>query len=100
MSKDTVRVLTDALALIDAPEKWCQGVAQIGAARCADRALCDVARQERHEGAWQRYNRGRLTLQIAIGQTDILTWNDRAGRTHAEVVAAFQRAIEIAEAAE
>ena len=36
-------------------------------------------------------------LEKAVGINGIEHWNDMPGRTHAEVLAAFDRAIEIAE---
>lgn len=93
MSSDTARVLADALALIDAPEKWCQGVSQINGAHCAGKAIAVAG------GGWASCRNAEHILALAIGQIDIVSWNDQPSRTHAEVVAAFRRAIEIAEAA-
>jgi hypothetical protein len=37
-------------------------------------------------------------LRRSIGQSDIIAWNDSPGRTQAEVIAAFDKAIALARA--
>lgn len=81
--KKTSEVLTSALALIDTPEKWFGGGGEwIGTGKkCADLALSACARQEQYDEF-------------------IHDWNDAPGRTHADVVAAFRRAIAAEQAKE
>jgi hypothetical protein len=86
-------VLRRARSLIDAPEKWCKGKLQIGDSFCIEGALRAAASVHRYEAlpapAWG-------LLRQAIG-TSVINWNDDDERTHAEVLAAFSRAIELAE---
>jgi endonuclease YncB( thermonuclease family) len=62
---------------------------------CMIAALADA-------GAGDLRSEAREFLRKAVSPsnryTDIATWNDRPGRTQAEVLAAFDRAIELAEA--
>lgn len=63
---------------------WCAAGATIRAAKCEVLLM---------SGAFQH-------LEKAVGINGIEHWNDMPGRTHAEVLAAFDRAIEIAEKSE
>lgn len=83
-------VLRRARALIDSPEKWCKGAMRTeDGRRCIFGAIDDAA--------------GRLAIDEshlfsrATGIRNIAEWNNAPERTHAEVLAAFDRAIALAE---
>lgn len=73
--------LTAVKALIDTPEKWCQGQMQRGEARCVVGAFTG--------GRIEAF----LFLANSIGTFSISDWNDNASRTHDQVMAAFDTAI-------
>jgi hypothetical protein len=84
----TRETLIAARALIDTPDKWTQGTMRQGVQRCMVGALCAASS-------------GSITptvsaLRRIIGCWSLTAWNDRADRTHAEVLAAFDKAIEAA----
>lgn len=110
-------VLRAARALIATPERWTRSTYMRDSAglrldiRCADdraRAVCwcslgataqvasdcDYGASDCDYGAEVKADR---LLEAAVGG-DVVRWNDRPGRTHAEVLAAFDRAIALAEA--
>jgi hypothetical protein len=80
-------VLRRARALIDTPEKWCQGQCELGEAKCALGAIL---------GADPNYAAAALALNRVVAP-NIPAWNDAPERTHADVMAAFDRAITLAE---
>lgn len=91
----TADLLRKARALIDASEKWCQGWGD-GGRRCVLHALADVS----PDGVYDR--KASSLLSKCAGWNSPLSlgyWNDRPGRTHAEVLALMDRAIAAAEAA-
>ena len=106
MTASTADVLRAARALVATPSQWWQyrGHRGVEASRsCAGLALAAAeGYPDRHcPDAW-------LTLASAAGLGDldlgdvseaIYDWNDAPERTHAEVLAAFDRAIAAAEAA-
>jgi hypothetical protein len=49
------------------------------------------------DGSWETTWQTAGHFADAIGDTEIYDWLDAPGRTHAEVLAAFDRAIELAE---
>lgn len=93
-------VLRRARALVDTPEKWCGGgVRYTPMLKCSATAigiasafngerldLCDMARG---------YFAGSIGAPNSI--SGIWVWNDAPERTHADVLQAFDRAIELAE---
>jgi hypothetical protein len=95
-----VEVLIAARELISVPERWTRGVYSLidendeavcwcGAGAvyaAADRAGCNP-------------EHARCLLNDAVG-TGYIIWNDDPNRTHAEVLAAFDKAIELARAEE
>lgn len=101
-------ILRKARALIDAPEKWTRGAL----ARDADRipqwpadesatCFCSLGAIVKASGreAGQEHapdTASRRAMERAIGQ-NIETWNDDPATTHADVLAAFDRAIALAE---
>lgn len=85
--------LRAAQALINTPDTWCQGVyfTEEGA-RCADKAVITTAAR-RHISTTAM---DRALLDV-IDAGSLTVWNDAPGRTHAQVMAAFDRAIQHAE---
>ena len=84
----TRETLIAARAWIDTPEKWTQGVYHVDGARCMGGALMLAA-----AGRTEPY----LVIYAVIGDDySISSWNDQPGRTHAEVMEVFDRAIEAA----
>lgn len=101
---NTAEILRAARALIEKPEAWTQGRycldangavlsygEQGGVKWCAAGALGAVNGGECPEEAWD-------LLQAAGGHWSVTGFNDNPDRTHAEVLAAFDKAIAIAEA--
>lgn len=93
-------VLAAARELLAVPGAWWDGSAGAGvkATICASTAISE---QVEVSGALARSARGYL--QVAIGRDAedgpevIYTWNDKPGRKLAEVLAAYDRAIALAE---
>ena len=103
MTQDTIKSrLQAARALIDQPEKWTQGAFRRDAQgnelmishlpvarRCAYGAIIAVS-----------YADEDIEIELSdalervINDCEITYWNDRPDRTHAEVMQAFDRAIE------
>jgi len=92
----TKELLTDARELISDPRAWIQGtysVFMVGtgqACYCGFGALHAVSLSTICESDARR----RLNAVTACG--DFIKWQDAPHRTHAEVLAAFDRAIEAA----
>lgn len=99
--KSVIAILHAARARV--ASGWCQGNAAMRDGTlcmfddanqwCASGALYAARRATGEREAWHR---GAVFLRQAIG-SEITRWNDRQGRTQAEVVAAFDRAIALAE---
>jgi hypothetical protein len=84
-------VLIKAKALIDTPEKWCQGEFRHGPARCARAAVCDT-------GAFFCERNAAEAVLRSTNPTGFVTpYNDSKSTTHAGVMAWFDRAIQAAE---
>lgn len=77
-------VLVAAREMLANPENWIRG-----RSRSADGKHCMVDALWKASGA----SEAMATLAEAIGGGSISAWNDAEGRTHAEVMAAFDRAI-------
>ena len=94
-----VEQLRAARALVDSPRRWWQfGGHNSGEhdCTCAGLALTQIA-----DDAGDRERRAREFFARTVGLTsgpDIFDWNDAPERTHADVLAAFDKAIEAAEA--
>jgi hypothetical protein len=93
----TVDVLRDARALIDTPEKWCKGIMRSGGRRCAVGAVSDATGGEMHMRESEA-NAAFGALARAAGGRRIYLLNDDPKTTHADVIAAFDRAIAAEEA--
>ena len=115
MNEETIKSrLQAARALIDQPEKWTQGAlardakdnpVEIGTtvevvALCASGAIIEASMNNGRFCAEERAVRDHLMKSIngPSGSLYVLAeWNDDPGRTHAEVMQAFDRAIEEAQ---
>lgn len=94
MSAETARVLRGARALIDSPHLWSHhGMYGPNGQICMAVALGRA--NERGPAGWDEV---AAALRRATGGIDIAAWNDAPGRTHAEVLAAFDAAIATEEA--
>lgn len=99
----TAAVLRRAKALIDTPAKWTKGALARDAAGtrlpwsarppydgavcfCAEGALAKAAGESLPHRPW-------MAMQEAVGTDSLFEWNDEPTTTHAEVMAAFDRAI-------
>lgn len=91
MSAEIAAVLRRAAELIAEPERWCQGALFKRERRCLVGALIDA-------GAGDRVGCGpaREAMERHLGELPEI-WNDRAGRQHAEVLAALRAAAEAEE---
>lgn len=100
---DTLR---DARALIDTPEKWTQrtiardadgrtvpAVSSEAVCFCAEGALVRAS----NDSGWTTLARVMLRA-VLPDDLPVHVWNDARERTHADVLAAFDRAIEAAKA--
>lgn len=100
-TKPASQILREARALIDAPEKWVGG---------GDLSKGAIDGPDTFCAAYACGNRGnsdndraRTYLETAIGlsptgmMSRLGAWNDAPERTHAEVMTAFDKAIELAE---
>lgn len=87
------QVLRKALDLIRDPNDWGQGFSdERPGTYCAGEAIIN-AMDARGEWGWGRV--ADLVIRVNdLPRETIVRWNDKPWRTHAEVVAAFERAIE------
>lgn len=92
-------ILAKARLLIENPANWSHDDARwgTGGVECSVSAVGRVMWENRREAP---YGDPLWPLGEAIGDASIVEWNDAPERTHAEVLAAFDRAIEIAKQAE
>jgi hypothetical protein len=88
--KTSLDVLIEARRIISDPDRWCQRRYNLGDAYCAIGAImkCD--------GRPEAYSLLREGIGDDAIDQRITDWNDKPWRTHAEVLAAFDRAIELA----
>ena len=112
----TVRQLQQARALLEDPRRWCKGAARKGDRFCVSRAVIECVpdwRRYRHvrdannylwppgtprhsmpEANW--FLRAALYLIDPTSDGRIYRWNDASERTHGEVLALIDMAVEIA----
>lgn len=111
MNTEVVDVLRRARARIEDPAKWYQGAHRDDSefsgddcAVCLDGAVqwaicgypnAPIKSHDEGRTYWRTIRRLQRTLEVE----NVSDWNDAPERTHAEVLAAFDRAIELAEAA-
>lgn len=92
--KTTLQTLEDARKLIEKPDAWRKSCPRDGAF-CAQTAISRAFDQPDAHPRKEFEALGRaIGFQHEISVGDIWHWNDRLSRTHAEVLAAFDRAIE------
>lgn len=91
--KTPLQILTDARALIDSPEKWIQGWFNNwrGDAECHCALGAIIKASDSFTGEEKT-----VEIMHRTGIPVITSWNDDPARTHAEVMAAFDTAIELA----
>lgn len=97
-------VLRAAREKIATPERWTKGVFArdtLGEAvpyRAAD-AVCFCLRGAilRVDTDWPDIWEAERLVHVAVGTDDAAGWNDDEDRTHSEVLAAFDKAIALAE---
>jgi hypothetical protein len=92
---NTREVLIAARKLIERPENWVKephGYMDSRACVCAEEAIWRANSGAKHEGAVNALK----DLVGDRGPMTIINWNDAPERTHAEVLAAFDKAIEAA----
>lgn len=103
--KTPLQILTDARALIDSPEKWTKNAdardangEEIGVYSVAATCFCAYGAIERaSEGRMGHTARAFLRDSIpSEWDRKIEQWNDSPQRTHAEVLAGLDTAIELA----
>jgi hypothetical protein len=91
-------VLRRAKALIDSPEKWLQCTYRNSAGDkfCVAGAIHAASLCELEMRAFNS-DRARMFFRRAINKGFIENWNDRKGRTHAQVMKTLDKAIALAE---
>lgn len=92
MSEQTARDLEAARKLIADPSAWVKGVPPIGCF-CAETAIAMACNGDPQNYDSDQAWRALDALRDAINDAAIFRWNDAPERTHAEVLAAFDRAI-------
>ena len=96
-------VLRRAKALIGRPESWCKGMFRTEMKYCARGAITNAVVDLEQMGAKRIAHlvpRAEQLLSRAIAKKNIEQWNDSPFTLHADVIAAFDRAIALAEAGE
>lgn len=103
MSQSIAEILAAAKAKIDTPEKWTKGVGARDAGGTAVDpqeswavCFCSLGAVGVATDDITSYEACIGYLRRAIGDNPIIDWNDAPYRTHAEVMAAFDRAIQLA----
>jgi hypothetical protein len=89
-----VESLKRARALVE--RGWCQNSSEDDKHNVCPSYAVQIATADRVEVYSRGVNLARLAMVKAIGWANIPAWNDHPGRTKAEVLAMFDRAIEIA----
>lgn len=95
----TSEILRAARGLIETPDRWWTGDSSTCRGECALTAIDRVCGGSYETGEPAIGSLARV-IGVADPCADIPRWNDAEGRTHAEVLAAFDTAIAYAEAAE
>lgn len=88
-------VLRRAAQLIDTPEKWCQRADELDGKHCLMGAI--MAHPDRDSAEFSSVYEDAceaIAEQVGFSKLRIVMgiWNDEPGRTHAEVLAALDRA--------
>lgn len=100
---ETIEILTAARALLEKPEAWCQGQSAKDAkgkrvrwesdAACSWCVLGAVSRALGHKWTPMDYSAAVTALGAQTRPFSPQGWNDRSERTHADVLALFDKAI-------
>ena len=103
MNEQLVADLKAAKALIDTPEKWTKGRLRLRDKYGKVCAMCSIGAiyTAAEELLGPRHDAARDAFRAATGCLpfdSVPEWNDAPERTHAEVMAAFDKAIASAEA--
>lgn len=98
--KSASQVLREAKALIGAPNKWF-GPPEWSYSHQGAGGLCAGLAIAEAEGMTGQFDcPTNVFFRNTVGSPCVATWNNKPGRTHAEVMEAFDRAIALAEADE
>lgn len=97
---NTLEILTKAKALINTPDTWTQGSNARDANGHTATLLGEKACKFCMNGALERVSdftsySARLAVYDALGHRDIVHWNDAHNRKHEDVMAVFDKAIEL-----
>src|SRR5476649_2905513 len=98
--KARTEVLQKAKELIDTPEKWGQGIDDLCDGKiCAALAIGRVARRDTTKDFGWAFRVGDVIKFFGqqVQASSVAEWNDVPGRTHAEVMSAFDLAIKNSE---
>lgn len=101
MTRAVADILRAAKARIGTPERWCQGGASWEGLKGEQYPACAAIACWWHRGprgAASDDERAAINALEAVVMDHLPTWNDAPERTHAEVMAAFDRAIAAEEA--
>jgi hypothetical protein len=103
----TKEILIAARAKIERPQDWIQGRFAVSGLQnkvkphsrrascwCALGAIAAITREDPHDVDDEAYWLLHRAMVLPENETAVAGWNDAPGRTHAEVLAAFDRAIE------
>lgn len=90
ISTPVANALRKARDYLSDPAHWCQGHYSRGDAYCV------VGSLKLREPHFWAHNKATSIFREVVGSS-LEDWNDAPGRTHAEVLAAFDRAIALAE---
>lgn len=94
MYAQAIVVLEESRRRVDAPEKWCQFCAQGNGASCTWNAIFEATQGNEPLRAFT------LTLFSKVNKVrNVVLFNDSYGRTHAEVLQAFDNTIAYAQRA-
>ena len=94
-----VETLVAARALIE--HGWCQGDYRVGECVCSYGALQQAINGDAEDCTITALDvEATAFLKQAMNCLSVVSWNDARGRTQADVLAAFDHAIELARAAQ
>lgn len=100
---NTREILIGARKLIEKPENWTQGAKSrdingkpsVFGYKASAVCWCMLGAMEMTGKSLFANNKAQQVIELVINMNSIIRWNDSPDRTHAEVLAAFDRAIEL-----